>query len=100
MLPQILPNCPAMLLLPTTTNVTPRIEAARAGGAQAVAADNTFFCNYFGLPAMSIPGGFAQDGLPIGIQIVGPQGGERAVLGLARHFQSATQWHTQHPALA
>jgi aspartyl-tRNA(Asn)/glutamyl-tRNA(Gln) amidotransferase subunit A len=89
-----------LLLLPTTTDVTPTIEVARAGGPQAVAADNTFFCNYFGLPAMSIPGGFARDGLPIGIQIVGPQGGERAVLDLARHFQSATQWHTQHPALA
>ena len=89
-----------LLLLPTTTDVTPTIEAARARGAQAVAADNTFFCNYFGLPAMSIPGGFARDGLPVGIQIVGPQGGERAVLGLARHFQSATRWHTQHPPLA
>jgi aspartyl-tRNA(Asn)/glutamyl-tRNA(Gln) amidotransferase subunit A len=88
-----------LLLLPTTTDGTPTIEAARAGGAQAVAADNTFFCNYFGLPAISIPGGFAQDGLPIGIQIVGPQGAERPVLGLARHFQSATSWHTQHPAL-
>jgi len=89
-----------LLLLPTTTDVAPTIEAARAGGALAVAADNTFFCNYFGLPAMSIPGGFARDGLPVGIQIVGPHGGERAVLGLARHFQSATPWHTQHPPLA
>jgi aspartyl-tRNA(Asn)/glutamyl-tRNA(Gln) amidotransferase subunit A len=89
-----------LLLLPTTTDVTPTIEAARARGAQAVAPDNTFFCNYFGLPAMSIPGGFAPDGLPIGIQIVGPQGGDRAVLGLARPFQSATRWHTQHPPLA
>jgi aspartyl-tRNA(Asn)/glutamyl-tRNA(Gln) amidotransferase subunit A len=80
--------------------VTPTIEAARAGGPQAVAADNTFFCNYFGLPAMSIPGGFTVSGLPLGIQIVGAQGGERAVLGLARHFQSATRWHTQHPPLA
>jgi len=87
-----------LLLLPTTSDVTPTIKAARAGGAQAVAPDNTFFCNYFGLPAISIPGGFA-DGLPIGIQIVGPQGGDRAVLGLALHFQSTTQWHKQHPPL-
>ena len=89
-----------LLLLPTTTDVAPTIEAARAVGPQAVAPDNTFFCNYFGLPAMSIPGGFAGDGLPVGIQIVGPQGGERAVLGLARHFQSATRWHAEHPPLA
>ena len=88
-----------LLLLPTTTDVAPTIEAARARGAQAVAPDNTFFCNYFGLPAMSIPGGFAGDGLPVGIQIVGAQGGERAVLRLAQRFQSATQWHTQHPPL-
>lgn len=89
-----------LLLLPTTTDLTPTIEAARARGAQAVAADNTFFCNYFGLPAMSIPGGFDRSGLPVGFQIVGPQGGEQAVLGLAQRFQSATRWHTQHPPLA
>lgn len=89
-----------ILLLPTTTDVTPGIEEARAGGPQAIAADNTFFCNYYSLPAMSIPCGFSKNGLPLGLQIAGPRWSEDNVLGIAYAFQQATQWHTQHPVLS
>jgi len=89
-----------VLLLPTMTDITPSIEEARARGPQAVAADNTFFCNYYGLPAMSIPCGFSDNGLPLGLQIVGPRWGEGTVLGVAYVFQQATQWHVKHPVLA
>jgi aspartyl-tRNA(Asn)/glutamyl-tRNA(Gln) amidotransferase subunit A len=88
-----------ILLLPTTTDIPPRIEEARAGGPQAVSPDNTFFCNYYGLPAISIPCGFSKTGLPIGMQIVGPRWGENAVLDVARAFQQATRWHVKHPTL-
>jgi aspartyl-tRNA(Asn)/glutamyl-tRNA(Gln) amidotransferase subunit A len=88
-----------VLLLPTMTDQTPSIETARAGGPQAVSADNTFFCNYYGLPAISIPCGFGPNGLPLGLQIVGPRCGERTVLDVAHHFQQATQWHRKHPIL-
>ena len=88
-----------VLLLPTTTAITPGIEEARAGGPQAVSADNTFFCNYYGLPAVSIPCGFSKNGLPLGLQIVGPRWGEATVLAVAQIFQQATQWHLQHPML-
>ena len=86
-----------VLLLPTTTDVTPSIEEARAGGPQAVSAGNTFFCNYYGLPAISIPCGFSKNGLPLGLQIVGPRWGEGNVLDIAHTFQQATQWHLKHP---
>src|SRR5260221_124761 len=86
-----------VLLLPTTTDVTPGIEEARAGGPQAVSADNTFFCNYYGLPAISIPCGFSKNGLPLGLQIVGPRWGEGNVLDIAHTFQQATRWHLEHP---
>jgi len=86
-----------VLLLPTTTDVTPSIEEAEATGPQAVSADNTFFCNYYGLPAISIPCGFSNDGLPVGFQIVGPRWGESMVLDVAQVFQQATQWHRKHP---
>jgi aspartyl-tRNA(Asn)/glutamyl-tRNA(Gln) amidotransferase subunit A len=89
-----------VLVLPTTTEVTPSIEEAKAGGPQAVSADNTFFCNYYGLPAISIPCGFSKNGLPLGLQIVGPRWGEGTVLDVAHTFQQATQWHVQHPILA
>ena len=89
-----------VLLLPTTTDITPTIAQAAAAGPQAVSADNTFFCNYFGLPAISIPCGLSTYGLPLGLQIVGPQWGEGSVLAIAHAFQKATAWHRNHPVLA
>jgi aspartyl-tRNA(Asn)/glutamyl-tRNA(Gln) amidotransferase subunit A len=89
-----------VLLLPTTTDLTPTIAQARAAGPQAVSANNTFFCNYFGLPAISIPCGLSTNGLPLGLQIVGPQWGEGSVLAIAHAFQKATAWHRKHPVLA
>ena len=86
-----------VLLLPTTTDVTPTIEEAKAGGPQAVSADNTFFCNYYGLPAISIPCGFSKNGLPLGLQIVGPRWSEGNILDIAHKFQQATQWHLKYP---
>jgi aspartyl-tRNA(Asn)/glutamyl-tRNA(Gln) amidotransferase subunit A len=87
------------LLLPTTPERPPSIEDAKARGPQAVSADNTFFCNYYGLPAISIPCGFSDDGLPLGLQVVGPRWGEGTVLDVAHAFQQATQWHVKHPIL-
>ena len=64
---------------------------------QAISADNTFFCNYYGLPAISIPCGFDKNGLPLGLQIVGPHWGENKVLDMAHVFQQSTNWHVKHP---
>ena len=89
-----------VLLLPTTTDLTPTIAEATAAGPQAVSSDNTFFCNYYGLPAISIPCGLSTHGLPFGLQIVGPQWGEGSVLAIAHAFQKATAWHRIHPELA
>ncbi|MDN5934316.1 MAG: amidase, partial [Pseudonocardia sp.] len=48
-------------------------------------------------PAASVPCGFTRDGLPIGLQIVGPRHADAAVLSAAHAFQSATDWHLQRP---
>jgi len=53
--------------------------------------------NLVGVPAVSVPNGFGQNGLPTGIQLVGPAWGERALLELAVAYQSATDWHTRRP---
>ena len=53
-----------------------------------------------GLPAISIPAGFSSDGLPVGIQIVGPPRGDLAVLRIASAFEAATGFANTRPRLA
>ena len=60
---------------------------------------NTRPINALGLPAISIPCGFTRAGLPIGMQIIGPPGGEATVLRLAYAYEQATDWHNRHPAV-
>ena len=54
---------------------------------------NTAPFNINGLPTISIPCGFTSTGLPIGLQISGPPGGEAVVLQLAHVYEQATDWH-------
>ena len=56
----------------------------------------TIGANLAGLPAVSIPCGFVQ-GLPVGLQIVGPHFSEARVLSAAHAFQRVTDWHTRVP---
>jgi aspartyl-tRNA(Asn)/glutamyl-tRNA(Gln) amidotransferase subunit A len=85
------------IMLPTLTAPTPTVDDARAHGEMAVSADNTFFCNYYGLPAISVPGGVDKNGLPFGVQFVGPQGGDGRVLALAHAYQRGTGWRYAPP---
>jgi aspartyl-tRNA(Asn)/glutamyl-tRNA(Gln) amidotransferase subunit A len=48
--------------------------------------------NIAGLPAISIPAGFA-DGLPIGLQIIGKPFAEESILKIAYAYEQATEWH-------
>jgi len=52
-----------------------------------------------GCPAISVPAGFTADGLPLGLQIVGPRWADRAVLQLAHGFETATRHSEKHPSL-
>ncbi len=51
-----------------------------------------------GVPALSIPCGFDAAGLPVGLQLTGPHFAEARLLGLAHHYQQATDWHRRVPA--
>ena len=53
-----------------------------------------------GLPAISVPCGFTDDGLPVGVQIVGRHRDEWGVLQLAHAFERATAFWKRRPALA
>jgi aspartyl-tRNA(Asn)/glutamyl-tRNA(Gln) amidotransferase subunit A len=51
-----------------------------------------------GLPGMSMPVGFGEGGMPVGLQLIGNYFQEARLLGVAHHFQCATDWHTRAPA--
>ncbi|TPE52371.1 Asp-tRNA(Asn)/Glu-tRNA(Gln) amidotransferase subunit GatA [Maribrevibacterium harenarium] len=59
----------------------------------------TLSVNLAGIPAMSIPVGFA-DNMPVGLQIMGNYFAEAKLLNVAHQYQLATDWHQQTPNLA
>jgi aspartyl-tRNA(Asn)/glutamyl-tRNA(Gln) amidotransferase subunit A len=60
---------------------------------------NTRPFNLLALPTISVPSGFTRAGLPIGMQITGPPGGEARVLRLAYAYEQATGWHNRKPSI-
>jgi len=52
--------------------------------------------NLAGIPALSVPCGIS-NGLPIGMQIIGPHLSEEILLRIGHMYQSQTDWHTKHP---
>ncbi len=59
----------------------------------------TIPANAAGIPAISIPCGFNSEGLPVGLQIMGPQFEESLVLKVAYTYEQATKWHKLHPEI-
>ena len=55
--------------------------------------------NLTGHPAISIPCGFSNSGLPIGLQLIGPKWSEARMLAIALAFEDATDWHARRPPL-
>lgn len=56
--------------------------------------------NLTGHPAISIPCGFTAEGLPIGLQLIGPRWGEARLLAIALAYEEATEWHKRQPVFA
>jgi aspartyl-tRNA(Asn)/glutamyl-tRNA(Gln) amidotransferase subunit A len=57
----------------------------------------TIAVNLAGLPGMSIPCGFGERNLPVGLQIVGDYFREARMLNAAHQYQLATDWHRRVP---
>jgi aspartyl-tRNA(Asn)/glutamyl-tRNA(Gln) amidotransferase subunit A len=88
-------------LLLTPQMPIPALEAGRVTPADGSYGDNwinwspyTYPFNLTQQPAASVPCGFSSDGLPIGLQIVGPARRDHLVLRAARAFESAHPWTT------
>jgi aspartyl-tRNA(Asn)/glutamyl-tRNA(Gln) amidotransferase subunit A len=56
--------------------------------------------NLCGLPALSVPCGFTEKNLPVGLQFVGRAGDDFAVIQAARTYQQHTDWHRKNPKIA
>lgn len=93
-----------LLVTPTTPMPAPSIaelmatpEALRPAELRLLR--NTRPFNVWGLPAISVPCGFAETGMPIGLQIAGPHWREDLVLRLAHAYEQASAWHKRQCTL-
>lgn len=94
------------LLLPALPFVPPTIaesDVERFAGPQVLASLARFSkytrpFNLLGLPAVSVPGGFAASGLPLAFQLVGRPFDEALLLRLVHAYQQVTDHHQQVPA--
>ena len=50
-----------------------------------------------GLPGLSLPAGFGEEAMPVGLQLIGNYFGEAKLLNAAHRFQQATDWHARAP---
>jgi aspartyl-tRNA(Asn)/glutamyl-tRNA(Gln) amidotransferase subunit A len=86
-----------ILLLPTTTTRVPRTGAA--SHPQALSPENTVFANYYGLPAITVSGGFDSNGLPVGLQLVARPSDDLDILILGQQYERAAGWINTRPVL-
>ena len=91
-----------LLVTPTIPVPAPAISELKANPealrpAELLLLRNTRPFNVWGLPAISLPCGFTENGLPIGLQIAGPPWREDLVLRLAHAYEQATAWHKRRP---
>ena len=86
-----------VLLTPTTPSAAPLRDGPDAVETARLLTRYTAPFNLTGLPAMSVPCGFTIDGMPVGLQIVGPAWSEARVLRAGHAYEQATDWHTRLP---
>jgi aspartyl-tRNA(Asn)/glutamyl-tRNA(Gln) amidotransferase subunit A len=55
------------------------------------------FVNMLGLPAVALPVGFDDRGLPVGLQLIGRRGRDRELIALASRIQEKSDWHARVP---
>ncbi|MCL4559767.1 MAG: aspartyl/glutamyl-tRNA amidotransferase subunit A [Chloroflexi bacterium] len=89
------------LLTPTTPTTAFPMQAVYGNSVLMQYADQlTVPANHAGVPGISIPGGLDREGLPIGIQLLGPDFSEATLFRIARAFEQATEgdpWRQAQP---
>ncbi len=90
-----------VILGPTTPSTAPKLEQVNHDPVAMYLEDiYTVGVNLAGLPGISIPAGFDQAGLPIGLQLIGRYMDEATLLNVAHQYQQRTDWHTHTPSEA
>ena len=84
---------------PVAPSVAPRLGAQGDDPVAAYLADIfTLPASLAGLPGMSVPAGFGEGGMPVGLQLIGNYFDEGTLLHAAHAFQQASDWHARVPA--
>jgi len=90
-----------VVAMPTSPTPAFPIGARAADPLQMYLADVfTVSANLAGLPAVSVPCGFSQDHLPIGLQLTGRRFDEATILRIADAYERDTEWATRTPPIA
>jgi aspartyl-tRNA(Asn)/glutamyl-tRNA(Gln) amidotransferase subunit A len=85
-----------VILLPTIPGETPTV-ASCGSNPLALSPAYTMFANYYGLPAMTVPCGYDESGLPIGLQFIGAPREDRTVLQLACEYETSCSFFKRVP---
>ena len=91
-----------LLVTPTTAIPAPPIEKDDSPAGLQTTFNLIRFTNpvnFLGLPAISLPCGFTDASLPIGLQLIGRWWDEATVLRAAHAYEQATDWHKRRPPL-
>mgnify|MGYP001773399465 FL=1 len=89
-----------VIVCPTSPTTAFRLGERTSDPLQMYLADIfTITANLAGICGISIPCGFDSQGLPIGLQILGPALGEEKILRVAYAYEQATPWHRRRPPL-
>ena len=88
-----------VLVIPTVSKSAPLYNELSLLGLKNLAKYNTNYWNAVGNPAISIPMGFTENGLPLGIQIASRPFDETTLLQVANAFQKVTDWHLRLPLI-
>lgn len=91
------------LVTPSAPTVAPRLKADevlignRLVSVRDALVGHLWIANFLGFPAMSIPCGFGEDGLPVSLMLMGKPFSEARLIEAGTAYEDATQWWRQQP---
>jgi aspartyl-tRNA(Asn)/glutamyl-tRNA(Gln) amidotransferase subunit A len=92
---EILDDCDVLATPTSTVAAAPIAEQPRDHDVER--RKNTCVFNFTGQPSISVPCGFTEAGLPVGLMLTGSLFEDGEVLRFARAFEDTTEWHDRHP---